>query len=571
MLLKPIILSSVVSGAHALTTRRSTCGFTISTFGSITGSVGQYESGQTKAGIAGTGVTSSNFVIDGSAITDSQDRGCWWTPPATVLQCDVGQIPEEGFSIDCNGGISYNGQTTFYQCATSEAGVSMIYLQPEGSNCGEITLTASGCQTSSSCNQSSSSAVSVTTYPATSETVTSQVSTTYPVESATTAPELSSTSAPSISQGTTGYEGGSCVPETTTVYVTISNSYTECSLPSSGVPGIPEISSTPGIPGTVPTGETGTETEQYPTVTPSVETTATTPGYTASTTAPGQSTSVPGTETAPLPSTSSAPPATYSSIQVSKGSTIPGTYVPSQSTVVSIPGTSTYPKQSATTVSTTITTRVSTATGGYSVSTYPGQSSQISVPGYPTSIASTTTGATTQSSSTTSSALPNGSCPGTLSGDYQYPHLILPVDSANADTAYGTSYFGEITSTISTVFNFDIPTSYSGKTCSLIFLFPNKGTMETSDFTFSGSGAAVVSELSGTVNTTLTYNTVPTASETFDQITLAPGIAYTISSFSCPAGSSLAYELSSASGGDTSFRYFQDWNPCPIGMYITTS
>jgi N-acetylglucosamine-6-phosphate deacetylase len=50
-------------------------------------------------------------------------------------------------------------------------------------------------------------------------------------------------------------------------------------------------------------------------------------------------------------------------------------------------------------------------------------------------------------------------------------------------------------------------------------------------------------------------------------VTVAPGNGYSISTFSCPAGSTIAFELSSVQG--TSLTYFQDYNPCPIGLYIT--
>lgn len=41
----------------------------------------------------------------------------------------------------------------------------------------------------------------------------------------------------------------------------------------------------------------------------------------------------------------------------------------------------------------------------------------------------------------------------------QFPHLIIPVDSSMPNEAPSTSYFGEVTPTISSIFNFDIPSS----------------------------------------------------------------------------------------------------------------
>merc|ERR1712072_1462706 len=61
----------------------------------------------------------------------------------------------------------------------------------------------------------------------------------------------------------------------------------------------------------------------------------------------------------------------------------------------------------------------------------------------------------------TTPAAPSGSgCPANLDGEYQYPHLIVPVSSENKDKAYGTSYNGTISPSVSSIFNFDLPQSY---------------------------------------------------------------------------------------------------------------
>lgn len=59
----------------------------------------------------------------------------------------------------------------------------------------------------------------------------------------------------------------------------------------------------------------------------------------------------------------------------------------------------------------------------------------------------------------------------------QFPHLIIPIDSANPNEAYGSSYNGTISETVSSIYNFDIPVSDNGKTCSLVFYFPGTSTI----------------------------------------------------------------------------------------------
>jgi len=173
---------------------------------------------------------------------------------------------------------------------------------------------------------------------------------------------------------------------------------------------------------------------------------------------------------------------------------------------------------------------------------------------------------TTSSAPATSST--GKSCPTNLSGEYQYPHLIVPVDSTNPDKAYGTSYDGEITPSVSSIFNFDIPASYAGKTCSLVFLFPEKSQLETSSFTFNGKGGIKVSELTSPATTSTTFNNAPAAAAVVADISsIAPGNSYLITSHECGAGQRIAFEFTSTGGLD--LDYFQDYNPSPLGAYIT--
>jgi hypothetical protein len=120
---------------------------------------------------------------------------------------------------------------------------------------------------------------------------------------------------------------------------------------------------------------------------------------------------------------------------------------------------------------------------------------------------------------------------------------------------------GTVNSTVATTFNFDIPQSYSGKTCSLIFLFPRKEDLQTTSFSFSGDGKVAFGKLSQTVSSTTTYNNVPSVSQGLGTIAISPGNSYMVSTFACPAGQALAFEMKNA--GSTDFDFFEDWNPSP--------
>ncbi|KAF3039143.1 hypothetical protein E8E12_003095 [Didymella heteroderae] len=157
-------------------------------------------------------------------------------------------------------------------------------------------------------------------------------------------------------------------------------------------------------------------------------------------------------------------------------------------------------------------------------------------------------------------------CPTDLNGDYQYPHLIVPVDSQQPSKAYGTQYNGKISSHTCSIFNFDIPSSYFGKTCSVVFLFPQQKDLETSSFTVSGSGKVDFSKLKSPANQQTTYANQPGKESDLASMSIAPGNSYAITSGACAAGQTVSYEI--CSEGDYSLDYFQDYNPSPIGLYV---
>ncbi|KAK2761296.1 hypothetical protein FQN54_001818 [Arachnomyces sp. PD_36] len=160
-----------------------------------------------------------------------------------------------------------------------------------------------------------------------------------------------------------------------------------------------------------------------------------------------------------------------------------------------------------------------------------------------------------------------GDCPTDLSGDYEYPHLIVPIDSSKPNDIGGTSYNGEISSTKSTVFNFDILPSDAGRKCSLVFLFPKLEDLETSSYTFKGDGKLGFCSLNSPAEEDTNYNNVPAVKEDYGDITVSPGNSYVISTFDCPAGETVGYKIDNA--GSTELTFFEDYNPSPLGLYIT--
>lgn len=162
----------------------------------------------------------------------------------------------------------------------------------------------------------------------------------------------------------------------------------------------------------------------------------------------------------------------------------------------------------------------------------------------------------------------------------QFPHLIIPINSQNPNKAYGNSLNGSASGPWSSVFNFDIPASDADKTCTLKcvdlpanpsnamhmltfifrFLFPTQATLETSAYTFSGNGSMHFTMLNGPASQDTTYANAPTTKTDFGAFTLAPGNAYKIADFACPAGQAIGIWMDAHA--NTALNYFQDFNPC---------
>ena len=104
--------------------------------------------------------------------------------------------------------------------------------------------------------------------------------------------------------------------------------------------------------------------------------------------------------------------------------------------------------------------------------------------------------------------------------------------------AQGNGFNAHVSPAISSVLNFDIPPSYKGLTCSLVFLFPARKSLQTSNYTLSGSGGINVIQLLHPATEETTYNTLPATSANIGSIAdVQAGSSYVISSGACSAES----------------------------------
>ncbi|KAL4770378.1 ubiquitin 3 binding protein But2 C-terminal domain-containing protein [Aspergillus nidulans var. acristatus] len=614
--------AAFAASAQALVSRDNSCCFHLTASGGASGPVGQLGDGQNRVGGDSGSLPEGQFCIntDGS-ITDGSGRGCILTPPTTQFQCDLGGTPTPGFSVDSSGLLGYNGQTGFVACATGQNGEMNIYTSPNSADvtgCVSIQLMADSClgtgaggggpgtqgpgqSTATVPVVSPSPSVpgggagggpgpqgpgeSTATVPVVSPSPSVPGGSEVPGQSTATVPVV--TPSPSIPGGGAGGGPGPQGPGESTATVPVVSP--SPSVPGGGaggseVPGqstatVPVVSPSPSVPGGGAGGGPSQSTETVSVISPSPSVPGggagggEGPGASPSPSAPGGGggggEGVQSTGTVPIATPSPSAP----------GSQGPGGVPPE---CAECPPTSTV----YITVTVDCTTETPGVPGGESNTpgvpggTEPGQPPSTETPVGPGGGGVTPTGPASGGETSTvpaggGGAQPTGpagggaggNCPADLSGDYEFPHLIIPIDSSSPDEAYGTQFNGTVTPTVSTIFNFDIPATDAGKTCTLVFLFPRQEDLETSAFDFSGDGTIQFSAVETYATESTTYNNAPQISQNLGQFTVSPGNSYTVSSFECPAGQTVGYEMSTT--GTTQLEFFEDYNPSPIGLFIT--
>ncbi|KAI7204993.1 hypothetical protein D0869_00276 [Hortaea werneckii] len=509
-----------LGASAALLPRADQCCFQLTASGGASGTLGQLSDGQNRIG---GGLGEATYCISNGMITDKSGRGCILTPPTTQFQCDKGASPDGGFSVGSGGNLQHNGDSTFYACP-ADTGEYNIYTQKvDGqSKCVKVTLNAGGkCAAGMTSSQAMTTSTAMSTSPAMS-----QQTTTMTVTQSKTCP-----SPQTITKTETKMEQNTEY-KPTTIYKT--ETQTE--------------QNTEYKPTTVYQKETQTQqntqykpTTIYQTETQTVQNTQVVPTTVYSTKTEEQ------TETATKQTTVYETKTQQETVTAEQPTTVYKTKTVEETETAKKPVT-----QYVTKVE---TQQYCPSTQATSMGTQTMGTQTMNTQSMPTQ---TKPASTSQSSA----------CPTDLSGKYQYPHLIVPISSEHPDQSYGTSYNGQINGTTSSVYNFDIPQSYEGQTCSLVFLFPKKSDLETSDFTFNGEGSISVDHLSSAAMQSTTYNSCPKSAEHAGDFSPMPGNSYVVSTGDCAAGTTQSYELS-ASGG-LSLEYFQDYNPSPIGLYITT-
>ncbi|KAI4616891.1 hypothetical protein J4E83_006473 [Alternaria metachromatica] len=532
-------------GANALVVRQATQCFKLEASGGASGVLGQLDDGQNRVGNGG--LPTGCYCLDGNGgFTDSNGRGCILTPPTTQFQCDVGATPTNGFAVGPNGGVTYNGSGKFYACPVNDNGEYNVYTTPAPGQekCVEISLGSAG-----SCGAGA-------TQPAGS-----QPAGTPPVATATGpagTPPVATATVPAGTPPAGTYPAGTPPVATATVPAGTPPAGTPpagtppAGKPSgmpgkpsdmpgkpSGMPGKP--SGMPGMPSGMPEypGQPGKPQQSgkpgYPAMSEGMKPSQPAPGV------PQESECVPSVVTVTVTAPAAPPVETNPAPSETKPASPAETHPAPPAETQPAPPAETHPAPPA--------------------ETYPAASATMPAPP-----AGSKPAETPENPDDGVNNGGEGSCPQDLNGNYEYPHLIVPVDSEQPDKAHDTSYNGMVDSHTCTIFNFDIPASMAGKKCSAMFMLPKKEDLETSDYTMSGHGECTVSKLKGPADAMTTYKNMPAKEKDVAHMEMTPGNTYPVETGDCEAGKTVTYMI--CGSGDFSMDYFQDYNPSPLGMYV---
>lgn len=565
-----------VGASAAILPRADDCCFQLSASGGTSGTLGQLDDGQNRVG---GGLGQATYCINGGKITDESGRGCILTAPTTQFQCDKGASPDGGFSVNGDGMLQHNDDTTFYACPADQ-GEYNIYTEKvdDQPKCVEVMLSTGG--KCAGGNQPANTPSAQTCPPAQTITKTEQgkPTTVYQTKEnteykPTTVYETKyQTEENTEYKPTTVYKTETQQAKPTTVYETkVNTEYKPTTIYQTET-----VQNTQYKPTTVYQTKTVEETETatkpttvYQTKTVQETVTAKQP------TTIYQTKTVEETETATKPTTIYETKTIQNTVTAKQPTTIYQTKTVEETETATKPTTvyqtKTIEETETAKPQTQYVTKVQTEQGKpttitqYVTKVETQQGKQQTV----TKTEKNCPQQPTQGGATPTATGPASSCPADLNGDYQYPHLIVPVSSEHPDQSYGTSYNGMMNESMSSMFNFDIPNSYKGKTCSLVFMLPNKGDLETSDYSFNGEGSISVDHMSSVCKESTTWNSSPKSDNHMGNFSPQPDNSYTVWTGECPAGTTQSYEMS-AEGG-LNMEFFQDYNPCPLGLYMTTS
>lgn len=163
---------------------------------------------------------------------------------------------------------------------------------------------------------------------------------------------------------------------------------------------------------------------------------------------------------------------------------------------------------------------------------------------------------------------PTSTSPPELIGPFEAPSLIVPVDKSNPTRVVDNHFIAQLSSTRSTLFNFNIPLGRVGKMCNVVFHLPVENHEWWQPFQLNAPGGISIAQLEQPATVTTTFSTIGNTRPVGSVTQLTQGQRHIISSEPCEAGKTVGYEVDAINGLD--LQYFQMVEPAS-GLFITVS
>lgn len=155
-----------------------------------------------------------------------------------------------------------------------------------------------------------------------------------------------------------------------------------------------------------------------------------------------------------------------------------------------------------------------------------------------------------------------------LTPSFVAPNLIVPINRSDPSKFIGNSFTAQISSTLSTLFVFDMPSS-SAKTCNLVFSVPPVfDPTYVAPIKINSAGGISISRLDKSATAGTSASLVAAGTVVGSVPVLQPGHKYTITSAPCEAGQQVSYRADSLNGLDMNF--FQ-MTPPALGLFMEIS
>lgn len=142
-----------------------------------------------------------------------------------------------------------------------------------------------------------------------------------------------------------------------------------------------------------------------------------------------------------------------------------------------------------------------------------------------------------------------------------YPSTILPVATGKS---FGPSYFLSAGNGNTSFITFNIPSSVSG-TCFIDLEAPPKDQLQTSNYSFSGSGDVKICMTSSVVSGSTNFDSAPSTSQCFTKSVTEGEGSVNFGTFPCPSGQA---SFSVSTTGSFHLMMFEDYNPPPVGVVL---